>query len=337
MFSTKSFLETKTHSILALFTHLPHSIRYQEILQKQRLEFEDLMAKKLREQEHALSQQLFGAIQEKEATIQHVLSTALETQKQEYEEEKKVWEELTTMNLQTKLEEQFTQQLEDYKSRMSSNLRDKVQQMQALSEKLQQLQMALDFSQSSKEGSLKAHRISAAALALTEKLEGHHPAKSELETLRLAAGTVGVISTACATIPSSVTTTGVPTLSELQTRFVNSIQPKCRQAVLVPKGRIGLEGQLAGMLFSTIRYAPSYDDAAPASNPDHAEYVLARASRYVQMGELEHAVEELDKLSGQPAFVVTDWKKQAMDRINVEKALKVIKMECTLLNESCLE
>ena len=69
----------------------------------------------------------------------------------------------------------------------------------------------------------------------------------------------------------------------------------------------------------------------------NAEYVLVRASRYVQLGELETAVDELDKLSGQPAFVVADWKKNAIDRINVEKALKVIKMECALLNESCLE
>jgi hypothetical protein len=306
-------------------------------MQKQRLEFEALMAKKLREQEHVLSQQLYRAIQEKEATIQSVLSAALETQKQEYEEDKKVWEEMTTMNIQSKYEDQYLQQLEEYKNHMAKALQEKVRQMQGMAEKLQQLQTALNASQTSKEGSLKAHRISAAALALTEKLESHDSAKHELEMLKLAAGNVGVISTACATLPSSVASTGVPTLSELQTHFMNTVQPKCRQAALVPKGRVGLEGQLAGMLFATLRYAPSYDDVAPESDSNHAEYVLARASRYVQLGELETAVDELDKLTGQPAFVVADWKKNAIDRINVEKALKVIKMECALLNESCLE
>ena len=306
-------------------------------MQKQRLEFEDLMAKKLREQEHILSQQLFQAIQEKEATIQSVMSAALETQKQEYEEEKKVWEEMTSLNIQSKLEDQFLQQLEEYKSRMTKALQEKVRQMEGMADKLQQLQTALDASQTSKEGSLKAHRISAAALALAEKLESHASAKTEFETLKLAAGNEGVISTACATLPVSVVSTGVPTLSELQTHFMNSVQPKCRQAAFVPKGRVGLEGQLAGMLFATLRYAPSYEDVAPESDSDSAEYVLVRASRYVQLGELETAVDELDKLTGQPAFVVADWKKNAIDRINVEKALKVIKMECALLNESCLE
>ena len=306
-------------------------------MQKQRLEFEDLMAKKLREQEHVLSQQLFQAIQEKEATIQNVLSTALTTQKQEYEEEKKVWEEMTSMNIHAKVEDQYLQQLEEYKSQMAQALQEKARQMQSLADKLHQLQTALDASQTSKEGSLKAHRISAAALALTEKLESHFSAKTELETLKVAAGNVGVIATACATLPPSVASTGVPTLSELQTRFMNSVQPKCRQAAFVPKGRVGLEGQLAGMLFATVRYAPSFDDAAPERDSDSAEYVLVRATRNVQMGELEMAVDELDKLSGQAAFVVADWKKNAIDRINVEKALKVIKMECALLNESCLE
>ena len=48
----------------------------------------------------------------------------------------------------------------------------------------------------------------------------------------------------------------------------------------------------------------------------------------MKLGELEESVSELDKLKGQAAFTVRDWKSAAMDRIAVEKALKVIKMEC---------
>jgi hypothetical protein len=54
----------------------------------------------------------------------------------------------------------------------------------------------------------------------------------------------------------------------------------------------------------------------------------------VKLGELEESVSELDKLKGQAAFTVRDWKSAAMDRIAVEKALKVIKMECALLNKN---
>jgi hypothetical protein len=49
---------------------------------------------------------------------------------------------------------------------------------------------------------------------------------------------------------------------------------------------------------------------------------------------LEQAVEELNKLpsNGQAAFTVKDWKKDAVERVAVDKALRTIKVECALLN-----
>jgi hypothetical protein len=52
------------------------------------------------------------------------------------------------------------------------------------------------------------------------------------------------------------------------------------------------------------------------------------------MGELEQAVEQIGKLTGQAAFTAADWKSQAKERVSVDKALKVIRMECALANES---
>lgn len=103
---------------------------------------------------------------------------------------------------------------------------------------------------------------------------------------------------------------------------------------MVPAGRVGLDGQLMGILFSSMKYAPDPDDAAPEDTKDSAEYLLARARRHVQLGELERAIEQLEKLEGQPAFTVQDWTKDAKDRVAAEKAAKVIKMECAVLNES---
>jgi hypothetical protein len=141
-----------------------------------------------------------------------------------------------------------------------------------------------------------------------------------------------VIASAVGSIPKSIYT-GIPTLSELQTKFSN-VYEKGRQAALVPAGRVGLEGQLLGTFLKTLKYAPSPDDPAPEDNKDDAEYVLARARRYVQLGELDRAVEQLEKLEGQAAFTVRDWKKHAQDRIAADKALRVIKMELALMNES---
>lgn len=325
--------------VMSSHTHIvafpPLDCRYLEILQKQRLEFEDMMAARLREQNNELATQMHKALQEKEATIQSVLNAALEAQQKEHDEDKKAFEEIITGEIQSALDEDYGKKMEEYKNQVAKDLEQKVSTLESLTKKLEQLEAALEASRTSKEGSLKAHRLSAAALALAEKMETNAGAAAELAALRLAAGSEGVIATACAHIPVAVRT-GVPTLPELQARF-EAAYKKCRQAALVPAGRPGLEGQLAGMLFALLKYPPDPDDPAPESDKDSAEYVLVRARSHVQLGELERAVEQLEKLKGQPAFTIEDWKKDAINRIAVEKALKVIKMECALLNESCLD
>lgn len=304
-------------------------------MQKQRLEFEDLMARRLREQEADASDRLLKALQEKEGTIHNVINAALEAQKMEHEADMKAFEEVTAAEIKSKLEDEYDAKLLEFKEAAARDMEKKVATLKALTEKLSQLEAALEATQSNKAGSLRAHRLSAAALALAEKLETNQAAEKELKALKVAAGPEGVIATALATIPDDAKD-GVPTLSDLQTRF-EAVHKKCRQAALVPAGRPGLEGQLAGMVFAAVKYPPHPDDPAPEADKDNAEYVLVRAQKYVQLGQLERAVEQLEKLHGQPAFTAADWKKDAMRRIAAEKALKVIRLECALLNESLVE
>ena len=92
------------------------------------------------------------------------------------------------------------------------------------------------------------------------------------------------------------------------------------------------------MVFAAMTVPPSPDSLPPSdvtlSESKVADYILAQAKRHVQLGELQEAIDELDKLKGQSAFVLRDWKQTAKDRIAVEKALKVIKMECALMNKN---
>lgn len=145
------------------------------------------------------------------------------------------------------------------------------------------------------------------------------------------AGDDNVVAAALSSVPASIKK-GVPTLPELQARF-DKVLSKTRQAALVPAGQTGLEGQLAGMLFATLKFPPKPEDPIPEDNKDAAEHILVRAREHVQFGELEKAVQQLDKLEGQAAFTVQGWKKDAGDRVAIEQALKVIKMECALLNK----
>jgi hypothetical protein len=303
-----------------------------EVMQKQRMELEDMLALKLREQQDSLERQANAILQQKDANIQALVQEVTDSLKAQYQAALDTVEERVKTELDANDRKTYLQQLEEEKTKFVHDMQGNVAKIQQLSQKLLELESALTVSRSFEKGSLQAHQASAAALALAQKLETSQGAKEELEALAMAAETDSIILLALQTIPNSIQY-GIPTVSELQTKF-EKVEKKSRQAAMVPEGRTGLEGQLLGMLFSTVKYAPNPDDPAPEENKDDAEYVLARASRHVKLGELERAVEQLNKLKGQPAFTVQDWKKSAQDRVATDKALHVIKMECAVMNKT---
>ena len=291
------------------------------------------MERRLREQKDNLSRQSVAALEEKDASLQAVVERYLKVQEEQFAEEKSEFEQKTEETISAKYEELFGKSLSEAKDQLSGKLEQKVNQLEELSQKLAELELALKTSKDFQSGSVQAHRMSAAALALVDRLETSKPAAAEVAALQAVSGS-SVVDTALGSLPPSSLGGGIPTIQELQTRFEESVLPKSRQAAMVPEGQSGLEGQLLGMVFSTLKYPPGPDDPAPESEKDASEFVLARARRHVQMGELEQAVEQLDRLEGQVAFTASDWKVLAMERVAVDKVLKVIRLECALLNES---
>jgi hypothetical protein len=303
-------------------------------MQKQRMEFEDILAQRLRNQEHVIQSQLEAALREKDATIHALVAAALEAQKADFEEAKETYEKVTKAEIQQGMEEKYSQQMEQLKQSTTVDLAAKVTTMSILADKVHALEAALQQTQTHQEGSIQAHKLSAVALSLSEKLSTEEPAGPEIAALQAVAGKDGVVATAVATIPPAAHTEGIPTLAHLQVRF-DDIYEKIRTAALVPAGRPGLEGQIAGRLLSSLKFSPRADDE-PA-DPKNSEYLLAKARRHVQKGELAKALGVLEGLSGQAALTAADWSTAALHRIMVDQAIKVIKMECALLNESLVK
>jgi len=306
--------------------------KYLDILQKQRLEFESLLAQKLREQEDVITRQANAALQAKEDSIANLLRATTEAREKETQDI--VMNE--TRRITDELELEYTSKLQNELAKMkqayASDLEKHASVMELLQGKLELLSSRLEVSQNYESGSKRAHRVSAAALALASKLEVGEGAAVEIAALKGAAGGEGVIASAVGMIPPTAEK-GVPTVAELQVAFDKSYTVG-RQAAMVPEGRAGLGGQLMGMLFAKLSVPPS-PDAVPTSEEEGnvTDGVLSLARKYVQVGDLEKAVEQLNKLKGQAAYVMKDWKSQAADRVATERALKVIKLECALLNK----
>eukprot|EP00573_Skeletonema_grethae_P003111 CAMPEP_0201691808 /NCGR_PEP_ID=MMETSP0578-20130828/4862_1 /ASSEMBLY_ACC=CAM_ASM_000663 /TAXON_ID=267565 /ORGANISM="Skeletonema grethea, Strain CCMP 1804" /LENGTH=643 /DNA_ID=CAMNT_0048177071 /DNA_START=26 /DNA_END=1957 /DNA_ORIENTATION=+ len=306
--------------------------QYMAILQTQRLEFEQLLAQKLRDQEDVITRQANAALQAKEDSIANLMRATSEAREKEARdvlssETKRITEELE-LEYSSKLQNELAKMKHAY----AADLEKHGSVMEQLQGKLELLSSRLEVSQSYESGSKRAHRVSAAALALASKLEVGEGAAVEIAALKGAAGGEGVIASAVGMIPSTAEE-GVPTVAELQVAFDKSYTVG-RQAAMVPEGRAGLEGQLMGMLFAKLSVPPS-PESVPTSEEEGnvTDGVLSLARKYVQVGDLEKAVEQLNKLKGQAAYVMNDWKSQAADRVSTERALKVIKLECALLNK----
>lgn len=308
-------------------------------MQKQRLEFEDLLARRMREQEYHLTKQANEAIDAKEKTIESVINAAATAQQAEHEAAMQSTEERLNRELNAKYESQFGNQLAEAKAQFANELQEKLSAIEQLTERLAKNEENLQISRNFESGSQRAHRISAAALALSEKMETSKGAMEEFIALKAAAVENGVIASALDKIPNAVKA-GIPTLSELQATY-DDVHKIGRNAAYVPSGQSGVEGQLAGMIFAKLTVEPTADSIPPPASESgdipegkKSDFILAKAKRHVQLGELEEAVGELDKLNGQVAYTMNDWKAAALNRIAVDQALKVIKLECALMNKN---
>ena len=304
------------------------------LIKKLRLEAEQLQEEKLAEQKKMLTTQAEEAINEQKTRSDAFLENSMQIQEKAHIEDKIAFEKTTTEAIDAKYEELMNVEVAKLKEEFANKMKQRVHQIEELTKKLTELEISLKSSQDFKAGSLDAHKITAAAIALMEKLESGDPAGAAVRALEVVATDNAVISAAVKSLPPSVSLSGVSTLQELQAAFEETIYPQCRKAANVPPGLDGLEGQLMGSIFSYLRFPPGPQEAAPESEKDASEYVLARIKRYVQLGELENAIRESQKLKGQVAFTAKDWESKARDRVAVEKTLKVIRMECALANEN---
>jgi hypothetical protein len=154
-------------------------------MQKQRLEFEDMLARKLREQEDALTRQASAALQQKDAGIESLVNATKESLEAEHEANLKSQMELLQTGYNAKYETDYANKLAEEKQKFVSELESKVGILETLAKKLEEMEQALSTSRSFTDGSVKAHRVSAAALALAEKLETSQGAKAEVGALEV--------------------------------------------------------------------------------------------------------------------------------------------------------
>ena len=154
-------------------------------MQQQREELERLLSRRLQEQEDQLNKQHHMAMDEKELSIQQRIQSVVDAQNAEHQLQIERLEIEKDQELNMKYQSEYMTRLHDVQIEFTNDLEDKVHTMEALRNKIQELENALQNSRNFESGSVRAHRLSAAALAFAEKLETSESAIAELNVLKV--------------------------------------------------------------------------------------------------------------------------------------------------------
>jgi hypothetical protein len=198
--------------------------KYLEIVQKQRLEYEDLLAKRIREAEDAITRQANEALRAKEEGVQNLLMGMREGREKEVADSVRLEVGKIRGDLELEYQSRLQNELAEAKAMHVAELEKYMSSINSMASQLSELETRLQISKAYESGSKKAHAVSAAALALANKLEAGESVEVEVAALRGAtAGEEGVIAGAVKMIPGSVERgMGVPTVGELQVAFDRS-------------------------------------------------------------------------------------------------------------------
>jgi len=137
------------------------SQKYLEILQNQRLQFEDVLARRIREQEDEASRNLTKLLQQKDDTIAALLKEATEAQQQSHQEEFNNLENLFKRKYEQTLSAEYQDQLAREKESFAKQLSEITSKMEDALQKVTSLEEFSSFQKTYQSDSTKAHLISA--------------------------------------------------------------------------------------------------------------------------------------------------------------------------------
>ncbi|KAF0718432.1 Aste57867_1696 [Aphanomyces stellatus] len=202
----------------------------------------------------------------------------------------------------------------------------RIQELEAVRVQVKAINELLGQTSNYEAFSHQVHKVSVAALALTNRIEAAAPLHNEIRALRAAGNGDNLIETAVQTLAPFAD--GAPSVAQLQDRF-KVVQKAARQAALVPEQAPGMVGHL----FANALHFFIIPPGGPIKGDD-AEAIFSRADFALRGGDIESAVSEVEKLSGLPRDVVSDWVAAAKSRLAVEQTAKVVKAHISLLAAS---
>lgn len=296
----------------------------EDALREQEEKYEELMQARLADQEVVLrarfAEKMDEAIADNSQRLQYISESQAEKYEQETVNKVAAVREAVTAQLTSELEEKLRVESE-------GNLRVQNERARAVEEinlRLQALDKVFQWNSEYLQKSHQIHLVCTALLAFHESLEGSTNQVSEAAaSLKVAAGGDRVIDAAIKSIPRHAYT-GVATMPELQRRF-ERVKKECRKTFFTPDNG-GILGRAVGSVAAELTIAPD-----GLVQGESAEARLARATYFLERGNLQSAIGEIESIDEEVAAVAGDWLRAARTRVMVTQAVRLMSSHITTL------
>ncbi|KAG9408028.1 hypothetical protein AC1031_021268 [Aphanomyces cochlioides] len=300
--------------------------QHAELLRQQDIMHKELLARELRLQEEVLTRtarkELNGLREQHDAQLIALVTTQKAQIQAEFDKN------LAALKAESekKIQEQIAQKAREIQAVAQKEQAGRIKELEAIRVELKAVNELLGRTSDYEAFSHQVHKVSVAALALTNRIEAAAPLHNEIRALRTAGKGDKFIEETIKTLAPLAD--GAPSVAQLQQRF-KQVQKAARQAALVPENSNGLVGHL----FANALYFFMIPPGGPIQGDD-AEAIFSRADYALRGGDIESALIEMDKLAGLPREVVSDWVVAAKSRLAVEQTAKVVKAHVSLLAAS---
>ncbi|KAH9134167.1 hypothetical protein AeRB84_019994 [Aphanomyces euteiches] len=281
--------------------------QHAELLRQQDIMHKELLARELRLQEEVLTRtarkELDGLREEHDAQLIALVTTQKAQIQAEFDKN------LAALKAESekKIQEQIAQKAREIQAVAQTEQAGRIKELEAIRVELKAVNEMLGRTSDYEAFSHQVHKVSVAALALTNRIEAAAPLHNEIRALRSAGKCDKFIEETIKTLAPLAD--GAPSVAQLQQRF-KQVQKAARQAALVPENSDGLVGHL----FANALYFFMIPPGGPIQGDD-AEAIFSRADYALRGGDIESALIEMDKLAGLPREVVSDWVAAAKSRL----------------------
>ncbi|KAF0972981.1 hypothetical protein FDP41_008645 [Naegleria fowleri] len=237
------------------------------------------------------------------------------------------------LRLSSEMEQSLKEQAQDISSLYSSHAQKKDLQVREAEAKLKQLEKHFAESIDYFNDSLKLQQYTTAIISFQDAtLNKKQPCKKEVEKLKTLAENDDLVTTALALIPEQVILEGAASSEDLRNRFL-TVKKQALASSLTPS-HAGLFGYVTSKLASVF----VVEEHGLVSG-ESVNAALARAEYYLKHRRLENALSEIVNICQQKdnenlKFVLTDWMKDANDRVLLDQALRMLQSHLVVLSQS---